>query len=65
MQVTANLHKRVARNPAVAEVYLLLAEALAGPLQEPAKAKAVATYALKTYPSAAASKALTKLIKSV
>lgn len=40
LHVTANLHKRVAANPVVAEVYLLLAEALAGPLQEPAKAKA-------------------------
>ncbi|MDO6746978.1 hypothetical protein [Gilvimarinus sp. 1_MG-2023] len=65
VQVTANLHKRVTATPEVAAVYLLVAQALAGPLAEPAKAKAVVAYTLKVYPTAPESKALAKLSRSL
>ncbi|WP_302722298.1 hypothetical protein [Gilvimarinus gilvus] len=65
VQVTANLHKRVPTCNEVAGVYKLVAQALAGPLNEPAKAKAVAAYTMKTYPSAPEAKALAKLVRSL
>lgn len=65
VQITANLHKRVAPSNEVAAVYKLVAEALAGPLADPAKAKAVAGYVIKTYPKAPEVKALAKLARSL
>lgn len=64
VQIVANLHQRVQPCAQVPAVYLLVVKALVGPLAKPDKAKAVATYVLKTYPKAPENKTLAKLIKT-
>ena len=63
VKLLANLHKRVAPDQSVATAYTLLAKALAGPLGEPEKARAVAAYTLKHYPQAPQAKSLKRLVR--
>ncbi|UTF59951.1 lipopolysaccharide assembly protein LapB [Gilvimarinus sp. DA14] len=63
VRVMANLHKRVPPDDAVAEVYARLAQALAGPLQKPDKARALAAFTVKAYPKAPQVRQLVKLAR--
>lgn len=63
VSLMGNLHRRVARDERVADVYTRVAKALAGPLKQPQKARAVALYVVKTYPHSAGARALAKLAR--
>ena len=63
VSLVGNLHRRVAPDERVAEVYTRVAKALAGPLKQPQKARAVALYVVKTYPHSAGAGAIAKLAR--